>query len=131
MSECSRDRNRGAVCGPWRVLAVALALLAGAASSADPAQRDPLRPPGYGQSVESSPAFDASAWQLSSTLVSDGRTVAIINGHSVRVGASIDGADVVSIQAGRVVLDYRGRRFSIRRHTASVRHREYRGDPTE
>jgi len=101
-------------------------------SGEKPAMRDPLRPPDYGgatgASEQQQARFDASAWQLASTLVSRERRSAIINGRNVREGARVGGATVVEIRSGRVTLDYRGRRFTIRNPTPSVRLRERAGE---
>lgn len=111
--------------------ALALALVAGAAPAASDELRDPLRPPGYGERSEREPAFDASAWQVAYTLVSQGRRVAIVNGRRVRAGDSVGGAEVIAIESGNVTLDYRGRRFTIRRTTPTVRYRERSAAETE
>lgn len=102
-------------------------------ASQQSAMRDPLRPPGYGASGGSAQAeedarFDASAWTLNSTLVARDRRTAIINGRNVREGGRVGGATVLTIESGRVVLDYRGRRFSIQNPTPSVRSRARYGD---
>lgn len=83
--------------------------------------RDPLRPPGWGGESAGGDGFDASAWRLASTLIAEGRRVAIVNGRAVRAGDVVGGARVLAIAPGRVQLDYRGRRFTIRRHTTRVR----------
>lgn len=107
-----------------------------AASAQAPEMRDPLRPPGYGaaggtSAQEKEARFDASAWQLASTLVSRERRAAIINGRNVLEGERVAGATVVDIQSGRVTLDYRGRRFTIRNPTPSLRLRERAGDRSQ
>ncbi len=61
---------------------------------------DPTRPPAY-------QARDGQAqrpWDLTSTLVSPRRRVAVINGRVVREGGRIDGMTVVKISAGQVIL---------------------------
>jgi MSHA biogenesis protein MshK len=99
---------------------VLLALFLPAMAAADDGERrDPLKPPGE---VRSTPAttFNADAWRLVSTLVADGRRVAIINDRAVRVGDRVGGARVIAIEPGRVSLDYRGRRFTVGRPAAGV-----------
>lgn len=98
----------------WVLLALFLPCLA---MAADKERRDPLRPPGEIRAT-SEPSFDAGAWQLVSTLVADGRRVAIINDRAVGVGDRVGGARVLAIETGRVELDYRGRRFIITRPAA-------------
>ncbi len=104
-----------------------------AADASEPTLRDPLRPPGYGAAAsapeqQQQARFDASAWRLASTLVARERRAAIINGRNVREGGRVGGATVVEIESGRVTLDYRGRRFTIRNPTPSVRVRERAGE---
>lgn len=102
------------------MIGVLLALILPTAVLADEAaRRDPLKPPGEVRTAVVD-SFDAGAWRLASTLVSDGRRVAIINDRAVRVGDRVEGARVVAIRSGGVELDYRGRRFTIRRPAAGV-----------
>lgn len=109
------------------LLATALAAAAPlAAAAADAGLRDPLRPPGWGDAAAAD-GFDAGAWRLVSTLIADGRRVAIVNGRAVRAGDIVGGARVLAIAPGRVQLDYRGRRFTIRRHTTRVRQHDHGG----
>lgn len=100
----------------WVVLALFLPFGAVAANAE---LRDPLRPPGP-VSASAPSSFNAAAWRLSSTLVAEGRRVAIINDRPVRVGDRVGGARVLAIDAGRVQLDYRGRRFTINRPAAAM-----------
>lgn len=101
----------------WLLLAFALPL----AAAGEGDRRDPLRPPDYREPEPTVERFDASAWRLASTLVSDDRRIAVINGQAVRAGDYVGGARVLEIESGRVALDYRGRRFDVRRATAEVR----------
>lgn len=107
------------------MMAVLLAsMLPGAVVMAEETQRrDPLRPPGNVQNV-SRPAFNVDAWKLTSTLVAEGRRVAIINEHAVRVGDRVGGARVLAIESGRARLRYREREFTITRPGTRVRVRE-------
>lgn len=88
-------------------------------------RRDPLRPPGEVK-ADPAPRFNASAWKLTSTLVADGRRVAIINDRAVQPGDRVGGARVLAIESGRVRLDYRGRKFTITRPGSRVRMRRQR-----
>jgi len=102
-------------------LALALILPSGVGAAAEEAQRrDPLRPPGAVQQATRS-TFDADAWRLAYTLVADGRRVAIINDRTVRAGDWVGGARVLAIERGSARLDYRGRKFTIRRPVTRVR----------
>lgn len=106
-----------------RRILLALALVAALpAAAAEDGMRDPLRPPDRGPSGGGD-GFDAGAWTLASTLIAEGRRVAIVNGRPVRTGDLIGGARVLAIAPGRVELDYRGRRFTIRRQATRVRDR--------
>lgn len=93
-----------------RQLAAGLLAVAGVGTVAAQALIDPTRP------VNAAPAATSDAGdsvarparpQLQSVLVSSkpgGRSVAVINGQTVRPGSSIDGASVVSISDTAVVL---------------------------
>lgn len=117
---CERIREpRRRARRPGAALAAVL-LLAAVSAGADEGRRDPLQPPSFERERTQS-RFNASAWQLASTLVSDERRVARINGQSVRPGDWVGGAQVRAIERGRVRLDYRGRTFTIRRSVPEIR----------
>lgn len=82
------------------------------AMAAAPAQArltDPTRPPpSLGVGGQAERPFD-----LTSTLVSPRRRVAVINGQVVREGGRIDGMTVVRIRADRVILDGPGGRETV------------------
>jgi hypothetical protein len=92
--------------------------------------RDPFQPPGYREPTASASEerFDPDVWQLVTTMVSGKRRSAIINGRNVREGGDVGGATVLEIHNGRVDLEYRGRQFTIRTQTPSVRLHERGGD---
>ena len=102
-------------------LGLLLMLMPLAVAAADDALRDPFQPPGWNEPTAAADTFDADAWTLESTLTSNGRQVAIINGESVRVGDRVGGARVEAIERGRVRLDYEGRVFTLERTTVRVR----------
>ncbi len=110
-------------CSPLRALsrtrlgiAHATALLLFALTSVVSAEelRDPTRPHTYkaGRTVEGVPSFSVNA-----IFVSDDRRLAIINGQRVRVGDSVSGATVVSIQKEQVTLSVSGKQFTARLKT--------------
>lgn len=105
------------------LLALALAGVAATTlHAADEGLHDPFMPPGWNESTgPAGEAFNASAWTLESTLTSDGRSVAIINGRAVGVGDYVGGARLLGVTRGSARLDYRGRRFTIRRPGTQVR----------
>lgn len=105
-------------------LVAGVALFAPATGLAvDPALSDPFRPPGWGESAAPADDFDAGRWRLESTLTSNGRRVAIINGRAVSPGDRVGGARVLGIEPGAARLDYEGREFTVRRPTTRVRSR--------
>jgi MSHA biogenesis protein MshK len=73
-------------------------MLALAARAAD--LSDPTRP----EIAAASPAAPAAAsrFELRAVLIGKGRRVAVINGRALGVGDTVDGAEVLSIDAGRV-----------------------------
>jgi len=77
---------------------------------------DPTRPPDYlapGTQQEAGPqetgTFPSSPWDLTSTLVSPRRTLAVINGQVVTKGSKIGDMTVAKIGRGEVVLVGGGR----------------------
>ncbi|MCA1245834.1 hypothetical protein [Massilia sp. MS-15] len=122
---------------PIAVLALLLAALPGPAQAASQPLRDPTRPPPQaGQPAGGSDAAGATATrapQLQSVLVGrgrDGRQVAVIDGQSVRVGDSVQGARVTRIDAGEVEL-VRGRERQVLRLHPSTRQEDVRRTPSQ
>jgi MSHA biogenesis protein MshK len=112
--------------GRWKGPVIALAALALVATSmtaqaADDELHDPFMPPGWNESSAPARTVNESAWTLQSTLTSNGRRVAIINGRAVRAGDRVGGARVLDVQRGSARLDYDGHRFTIRRSGTQVR----------
>ncbi len=77
---------------------------------------DPTRPPDYmpgGAQQETGPleaqGFNGSPWDLTSTLVSPQRTLAVINGQVVIKGSKIGDMTVEKIETDQVVLVGGGR----------------------
>lgn len=86
---------------PGRIVASAiLAITAGLASFSVAAQTDPMRPP----DVPSGASGNVDTTALSSILISDRRTEAVIGGKTVRVGSTVGQARVEKITAGEVIL---------------------------
>lgn len=81
----------------------------------DPTQPTPLDRPAAtatpGAAGTSGPA--RSQWTLTSTLVAGDRRVAVINGRSVALGARIDGARLVAVDAGGALIEHEGRRIRL------------------
>lgn len=84
--------------GLGTVVTLMLALLASAAYA--DTLHDPTRPDYVAGAATSS----STGWQLSSTLISPQRRLAVINGTTVAVGDRIGGARVLAIQPGSVRL---------------------------
>lgn len=89
---------------------------------------DPTRPPTAAEIRawlgESETGTMDSDWRLQSILASDQRRLAIINGQRVRPGDRIDSAEVLAVEADRVVLNQRGREIVLflgHRHQPSSR----------
>lgn len=89
---------------------------------------DPTRPTGVVLSHESTPDAEQSEgqvkrqgprWQLTSTLLSGDRKVAVINGRSIRPGERIDGARLISVRHRRAVIEAAGRRITLKMPAAS------------
>ena len=77
--------------------------------------RDPTRPHTYDRverTVDGVPSFTINA-----IFVSDDRRIAIVNGERVRVGDTVSGATVVSIQKEQVTLSVSGQKFTARLKT--------------
>lgn len=86
----------------WIVLCAAAPVTAGTL----PSLPDPTRP------AKTAPRTTDNAspgLELQSTLVSGGRRTAVINGRLRTVGSRIDGARVIDIQPGRVLVRLNGR----------------------
>jgi len=82
------------------LLAASLCATADAAALDDPTQPPNYIPvaarPGAGQGQP--------RWRLQSTLTGQKRNVAVINGQRLLVGQTVDGAKIISIEPGQVVL---------------------------
>ncbi|NIB44385.1 general secretion pathway protein GspB [Pseudomaricurvus alkylphenolicus] len=73
--------------------------------------RDPTRPLKYSAPISSQ---QQQALKLHSVLISSQRKLAVINGKTVRENQWVDGARVVSILPGKVLLSVRGRQQELR-----------------
>lgn len=85
---------------------------------------DPTRPTALVEPL-SAPAVGAPAsagprWHLGSTVVSEARQIAVINGRTLRRGDRIEKATLLEIFKDRVVLDYEGRRMTVRLRPETV-----------
>lgn len=76
-----------------------------ARADAEPAIQDPTRPVNFvRKSCASRPLNGWESWQLSSTLVSPKRAVAVINGRILQQGDSLDGMKIATVKNGAVEL---------------------------
>ena len=117
----SRIRTHG-----FRIGALAGLLLATSAAIAGALEfGDPMLPAGVDAAAANLPPgapptdarpspADGPRWQLTSTLLSDQRRVAVINGRSLRPGESVDGARLVSVGPRQAVIRAGGRLHTLR-----------------
>lgn len=83
---------------------IGLLVLAGSAAAA-PGLPDPTRPPtGFGAATEPLRTTVATGPVLQSVLISPTRTVAVINGKSLKVGEQFGAARIVKISENEVVM---------------------------
>ncbi|MDT8283772.1 MAG: hypothetical protein RQ982_13310, partial [Gammaproteobacteria bacterium] len=68
-----------------------------------------------------SPAVKKSGWQVNEILFSGERRVAIVNNVAVVIGDHINGAKIVDIKSGHVVLKYKDKTINARLKTMSVK----------
>ena len=96
---------------------LALWLVVGTAAVCGPLEYgDPTQPTPAGRPVASAsvgPAIARPRWELTSTLVSGDRHVAVINGRSVSPGARIEGAKLLAVDAGGAWIENQGRRIRL------------------
>lgn len=98
-----------------RLAALVLAIAGSAAMADTLPYGDPTQPTGRrvaapGAADGASEAPPPPRWALSSTLVAGERRVAVINGRSVALGATIAGARVVAIDRRGAWIEHQGRR---------------------
>lgn len=74
---------------------------------------DPTRP--VVLSGERVPSADKpKLWQLTSTLISPQRRVAVINGQVVQVGQAINGAKLLAVEPGSALLSRAGHKIKLK-----------------
>ncbi len=81
---------------------------------------DPTRPQNTRQAVADA-AMSAPRYQLQYVAIRPSGAAAVINGARVRVGDTVDGARVESIQPGRVRLRRAGKWVDLRMQYSSIR----------
>lgn len=125
VANCRKEAGRGRLSGnqkletgdPWKratacAMTLLVALSAAAADLGDPTRPTALAEPPPPAAV-AGPAPTGPRWHLGSTLVSEARAVAVINGRALRRGDRIDNATLVEIYEDRVTLDYEGRHMTV------------------
>lgn len=101
-----------------RLLFIALPLLVCGSPALTAEQlRDPTRPLREAVSAPSR----TETFELNTILMSQSRSVAIINGQTVAAGDTVGTARVLSITPESVALLYRGKPLELRLHSSSVR----------
>lgn len=106
-----------------RVLATMLLLCVCRSAAAVPLDYgDPTEPaPGFGKAPTAQAEFAVEdeavpappRWRLTSTLVAGERRVAVINGRSVALGARIEGAKLLAVDARGALIEHEGRRIRL------------------
>jgi len=92
------------------------AALAGPLGYGDPTQPTPLERAPAAVDTPDRAVIEPVAtarWTLTSTLIAGDRRVAVINGRSVALGATIDGARLVAIDSGGASIEHEGRRIRL------------------
>jgi MSHA biogenesis protein MshK len=84
---------------------------------------DPTRPTAAFRSGSGTggTAAGPAKWTLTSTLIAPDRRVAVINGKVVQVGQKIDGAELVAVETGSVLLRRAGRKIELKLMAGSVK----------
>lgn len=93
-------------------LLIAATWLIGAASASDSPLRDPTEP--YRPAPGAARAAPQQRYVLTAVLVSASRRVAVVNGRPCMVGDTIDGAEIVRIDAKQVHVRRGGRDIVLR-----------------
>lgn len=104
------------------LLLVASASRAAAAEPGGQALGDPMRPPETSASPSNEARGDASA-RLQSVLISRSRSVAVIDGRSVRLGERIGDATVTAISPSQVTLQRGAERQTLKLYPGTEKKR--------
>jgi MSHA biogenesis protein MshK len=86
------------------VIAVALAMAPGWGPCLAQALSDPMQPPAFASPAAAGEQAWGGGLVLQSTLLSNGRRIAMIDGKPMKVGDRIGGARITSIDPGAVTL---------------------------
>jgi len=82
---------------------------------------DPMRPVHYQNQtnkksvVEKQVQVKTREWHLTTVLMSQGRSVAVINGKTLQVGEQLEGYKLVQIRSDRVILKNKQEKLVLRR----------------
>ncbi len=100
-----------------RMTWIALLMMSPALALGQGELRDPTRPPTQGEIdawFGDGPGPGQSApFQLQSILLAPKRRIAVIDGQRLRLGETVDNAEVMLIEPGRVVLERNGERIEL------------------
>lgn len=112
------------------ILLIAIALsvpLAGAADLVDPMRPQHYQPPPQRQAEPAKPQVDTAGWRLTGVLLAAERSVAIINGQSLRLGAVLEGYRLVEVKADRAILRNQEQRVVLTRAGTGLKNKSTRG----
>ena len=102
--------------------ALALLLLAGSLATPAQAERDPTRPPGYGQAVAPAAVGGERVDLRLSGIISGPRgRSAMLNGQRVSSGDQVADARVITVAHDRVEIERGGERIVIKLTTTEVK----------
>lgn len=87
-------------------------------------QPPPAEKSGSGEKIQT----HTTDWQLTAVLISAGRTVAVINGKSLQLGAQLDGYQLVRIDSDQVILKNQQRTLTLRRAGTGLKKMTTGGD---
>jgi MSHA biogenesis protein MshK len=82
---------------------------------------DPTRPASLAVGNTSADISQPLKWKLTSTLIGPQRRVAIINDKIVQIGQKIDGAELVAVDAGSVMIRYSGKKIQLKLIAGTVK----------
>jgi hypothetical protein len=112
---------------PFLILLL-LSLFSGVLFAADKALVDPLRPAQFKSPVNQAEtgkqdkgSDHSSEWRLTAVLIAPDRSIAVIDGRSVRLGEEFEGYKLIDIKPDQVLLRTTGKSVVLRRSGSGLR----------